>query len=78
MKAASDSPGMTISLDTLDGDAPIVVLRAFVAGLLFVIVLAIVVADEHQPHIELAPPPISTAMPAIPVASGAVGPGWRS
>jgi hypothetical protein len=65
---------MTASIYTLDGDTPVVVLRAFVAGLLIVIVFAIVVADEHQPHVELAPPPDPGAIRAIPVASGAISP----
>lgn len=80
MSGASDSPVMSTSIVTLDGHIPVVVLRAFVAGLLVVVVFAIVAADEHQPHVDLAPPPVSLSMAAVPVASGAIvpgGPAWR-
>jgi hypothetical protein len=68
---------MATSIISLEDQAPVVVLRAFVAGLLVVIVFAIVAADEHQSHVELTPPPVSAAMPVVPVASGAIGPNWR-
>jgi hypothetical protein len=71
---------MASSIISLKDQAPVVVLRAFVAGLLIVVVFAIVAADEQQPHIELAPLPVSLAIPAVPVASGGIAPedpAWR-
>jgi hypothetical protein len=71
---------MTTSVIILEGRAPIVVLRAFVAGLLFVVVFEIVADDERNPHTDPAPPPVSAAMRPMPVASGAILPedtGWR-
>jgi len=43
-------------------------------------VLVVIASDEQEPHIELAPPPVSVAMPPMPVASGAAAPEdptWR-
>lgn len=51
-----------------------------IRALILVLVLVVIAGDEHQPHVELAPPPVSLAMPAVPVASGAVAPEdptWR-
>jgi hypothetical protein len=78
MSDAPDDPAVGTSIDVLDGRTPVVVLRSFVAGLLFVVVVFTVVAsDRHEPHIELAPPSVSAAIAAVPVASGAVAPeGW--
>ena len=70
----SDIRSMASSIISLEDQAPVVVLRAFVAGLLIIVVFAIVAADERQPHVDLAPPPVSLAMPAVPVASGSIGP----
>jgi hypothetical protein len=51
-----------------------------IGALILIFVLVVIAGDEHQPHIELAPPPVSVAMPPIPMASGAVAPedpNWR-
>lgn len=55
----------------------IVIVHVVVIGaLILVLVLVVIAGDEHQPHIELAPQPVSVAMPPVPVASGAIAP-WR-
>lgn len=50
-----------------------------IGALILVLVLVVIAGDEHQPHVELAPPPVSVAMPPVPVASGAIAPDptWR-
>jgi uncharacterized integral membrane protein len=51
-----------------------------VGALILILVLVVIVGDEHQPHVELAPPSVSVAMPPVPVASGAIapeGPTWH-
>ena len=70
----SDIRGMA-SITTLEHQVPVVTLRVFIAGLVFVVVFAIIVADERQPHVEIAPlvNPLSWQPPAV--ASGAIWPG---
>lgn len=50
-----------------------------IGALILVLVLVVIAGDERQPHVELAPPPVSVAMPQVPVASGAIAPDptWR-
>lgn len=51
-----------------------------IGALILVLVLIVIASDEHQPHIELAPPSVSIAMPPVPVASGGIAPEdptWR-
>lgn len=49
--------------------------RVIVVGtLIVVLMLVVILGDEHQPHVDLAPPPVSLEMPAAPVASGAIVP----
>jgi len=51
-----------------------------IGALILVLVLVVIAGDEHQPHIEIAPPSTSIALPPMPVASGGMAPEdptWR-
>lgn len=69
------------ALTTLERPPYVVVIAALAAGLIVVIVLVTVGGDEHEPHVDLAPPAQSLSAPPMPVASGAIVPGhlgsWR-
>lgn len=52
----------------------VVVVQVAIGVLILILVLVVIAGDEHQPHIELAPPSVSVAMPPMPMASGAVAP----
>lgn len=45
-----------------------------IGALILVLVLVVIAGEEHQPHVELAPPSVSVAMPPVPVASGVIAP----
>jgi hypothetical protein len=62
---------MATSIATLENPVPLVVLRAVVAGILIVVVFAVVVARESRPHLGVTTAPPSLSLPPIPVASGA-------
>lgn len=64
---------MTVSLGALDNRRYVLVAVVWVAvaGVLIVIVLALIVAEEHQPHIEATVAPPSLSAPPVPQASGA-------
>ena len=58
----------------------VVVQVVAIGALILVLVLVVIASDEHQPHVELAPPAVSVAMPPVPVPSGAIAPEestWR-
>lgn len=74
VRSASDSQGMALSPTALEQPRLVIVHVVAIGALILVVVLVLVAGDERQPHVELAPPPVSLAMPAVPVASGALGP----
>jgi len=72
VRPTSDSQGMALSTHL---ERPrVVIVQVAIGALILVLVLVVIASDEHQPHVELAPPPVSVAMPPVPVASGAVAP----
>jgi hypothetical protein len=71
---------MALSLTHHERPGIVVVQVVAIGALILVLVLVVIAGDEHQPHVELAPPSVSVAMPPMPVASGAVAPedsNWR-
>lgn len=76
----SDSQGMVFSPTHLERPQVVIVRVVALGALILILVLVVIVGDEHQPHVELAPPSVSVAMPPVPVASGAIapeGPTWH-
>ena len=65
---------MALSPTHLERPRIVVVQVVAIGALILVLVLVVIAGDEHQPHVELATPPVSVAMPPVPVASGAIAP----
>ena len=71
---------MALSLAPFERPQIVIVQVVATGALILVVVLVLVAGDERQPHVELAPPPVSIAMPPVPVASGGIAPddpAWR-
>ena len=70
---------MVSSLAHLEQSRIVVVQVVVIGALILVLMLIVIAGDEHQPHVELAPPAASVAMSPVPVASGAIAPeaNWR-
>jgi len=71
---------MALSPSPFERPRIVVVQVVAIGALILVLVLVVIAGDEHQPHVELAPPQVSVAMPPVPVASGAIAPEdptWR-
>lgn len=71
---------MAFSPTSVERPRVVIVHVVAIGALILVLMLVVVASDERQPHIELAPPPVSVALPPVPVASGAVAPEdppWR-
>lgn len=62
---------MIVSLPAIEDPRYVVVWRIVVPGLIIVIVLAWVIAQESQPHVEAIVASPSLSGPSIPVASAA-------
>jgi len=74
VRAIAENEKVTISLAAFEAPTPVVILRVAVAGLLIIIVLALVATNERQPHVESGSPPVSLSMQPTPQASGALLP----
>lgn len=71
---------MALSLAPFERPQIVIVHVVVIGALILVLVLVVIAGDEHQPHVELAPPSVSIAMPPVPVASGGIAPedpAWR-
>lgn len=71
---------MALSLTPFERPQIVIVHVVAIGALILVLVLVVIAGDEHQPHVELAPPSVSIAMPPVPVASGGIAPedpAWR-
>lgn len=71
---------MALSLAPFERPQIVIVHVVAIGALILVLVLVVISGDEHQPHVELAPPSVSIAMPPVPVASGGIAPedpAWR-
>lgn len=71
---------MALSLAPFERPRIVIVHVVAIGALILVVVLVLVAGDERQPHVELAPPSVSIAMPPVPVASGGIAPedpAWR-
>ncbi len=71
---------MALSLAPFERPQIVIVHVVTIGALILVLVLVVIAGDEHQPHVELAPPWVSIAMPPVPVASGGIAPEdppWR-
>ena len=80
VRSASDSQGVALSPTALEQPRLVIVHVVAIGALILVVVLVLVAGDERQPHVELGPPPVSIAMPPVPVASGGIAPddpAWR-
>jgi hypothetical protein len=71
---------MALSLAPFERPQIVIVHVVAIGALILVFVLVVIAGDEHQPHVELAPPSVSIAMPPVPAASGGIAPedpAWR-
>lgn len=71
---------MALSLAPCERPQIVIVHVVAIGALILVLVLVVIAGDEHQPHVEFAPPSVSIAMPPVPVASGGIAPqdlAWR-
>lgn len=71
---------MALSPTPFERSQIVIVHVVAIGALILVLVLVVIAGDEHQPHIKLAPPSVSIAMPPVPVASGGIAPEdptWR-
>lgn len=71
---------MALSLAPFERPQIVIVHVVAIGALILVLVLVVIAGDEHQPHVELAPPAVSIAMPPVLVASGGIAPedpAWR-
>lgn len=80
VRVRADSQGMVCPTVPFERPQVVAIYVVAIGALIMTYTMVVIAGEEHQPHIELAPPPISVAMPPVPVASGAIAPedpAWR-